>query len=214
MKKLKKKFITLNKKSRLYYLDKPIIALTGGIATGKSTVTKLLALRGIEIIDADQLVKSIYEEEETKIFIQENFKQAWVEMKINFKILREIFFKDSNAKNKIEAFIYARLPEVFKQACEKIKEQDFYVYDVPLLFERDLDKKVDLVVVAYSSRQIQLKRLMERDKIDEKLATSILDQQMNIELKKNRANFILNNSGNLKQLADEVHHFILQVIDD
>jgi dephospho-CoA kinase len=214
MKKLKQKFITLNKKSRLYHLDKPIIALTGGIATGKSTVTKLLALRGIEIIDADQLVKSIYEEEETKIFIQENFKQAWVDMKINFKILREIFFKDSNAKNKIEAFIYARLPEVFKHACEKIKEQDFYVYDVPLLFERDLDKKVDLVVVAYSSRQIQLKRLMERDKIDEKLATSILDQQMNIELKKNRANFILNNSGNLKQLADEVHHFILQVIDD
>lgn len=211
--KLKKKFITLTSSERLYQYDKPMVALTGGIATGKSTVTKLLKDKGLQIIDADQLVKSIYQEIETKEFIQNNFPTVWDHDEINFKLLRELVFSDAKVKEEVETWIYQRLPAAFHMAALKIKNQDFYFYDVPLLFERGLDTKVDLTLLVYAPRKIQLARVIDRDESKQETAIKILDSQIDIEEKKEKADFVIDNSGSMIELAAEIDQLLLQILE-
>lgn len=210
---LKKKFIRLEPQDRLYQFDKPILALTGGIATGKSTVTKLLEKKGLTIIDADQLVKSIYQLNESKKFIQHQFPEAWCDDEIDFKKLRELVFSNPSTKTKVENFIYERLPAAFKEASSKVSGQDFYIYDVPLLFERNLHSKVDLIILTYAPRELQLARLMERDKTDEDIGNKILDQQMSIKDKKSKSDFVLQNTGSKQELEAEVENLLLQILE-
>lgn len=213
MKNLKPKFIKLEPGFRLYNYDKPIIALTGGIATGKSTVTKLLEAKGLKVIDADQLVKSIYQKQETKDLIKTTFSDVWVNNEINFPKLRELVFQNPKVKELIEGFIYARLPEAFREATAKITDQDFYIYDVPLLFERNLDTKVDLKLVVYAPRSVQLARLIDRDGSKEEIGNKILDAQMDIEEKKEKADFVIDNSGSTVELAAEVDQLLQQILE-
>ncbi|MFP5385150.1 MAG: dephospho-CoA kinase [Bacteriovoracia bacterium] len=208
MKQLKQEFIKLSPSERLYQYDRPVIAITGGIATGKSTVTKLLSEKGLKIIDADQLVKDIYAQEEAKNFIRTNFPEAWVNENIEFKKLRELFFQDKKVQEAVEAYIYHRLPGAFKEAAEKITDQSFYIYDVPLLFERNLQDKVDVTVVVYAPEKVQIERLIKRDQINPAAAKNILNKQMDIEEKKSKADLVIDNSGTIDKLGPEVDKII------
>ncbi len=211
--KLKNKYLKLNSSERLYQYDKPIVALTGGIATGKSTVTKLLEQKGLTIIDADQLVKSIYAKQESKDFVKTNYPSAWSHNEIDFKKLRELVFSDTSVKSNVEGYIYQRLPDAFKEATTKIKNQDFYLYDVPLLFERALETKVDLTILVYVPRKVQLARLIDRDGSKEEIGNKILDQQIDIEEKKEKSDLVIDNSGSMIELAAEVDKLLLQILD-
>lgn len=213
MKKLKDKYVRLEPGFRLYNYDKPIIALTGGIATGKSTVTKMLEAKGLQVIDADALVKNIYRKEETKNFIKTVFSAAWVNEEISFPKLRELVFQNPKVKEAVETFIYARLPEAFREATAQIKDQDFYIYDVPLLFERNMETKVDQTIVVYAPRKIQLARLIDRDGSKEEIGNKILEAQMDIEEKREKADFVLNNSNTIAELAAEVDQLLLQMLE-
>lgn len=213
MKKLKASWNKLSSSQRLYQFDRPVIGLTGGIATGKSTVTKLLQERGLKIIDADQLVKAVYKTDEAREFIRTNFPEAWTHHEINFPKLRELVFSDSKNKEKVETFIYARLPDAFRKAAAEITDQNFLIYDVPLLFEKGLDGKVDMKIVIYAPRNVQLARIIDRDKNKEEIANKILDAQMDIEEKKLRADFVIDNSGSLEELAAGVDELLLQILD-
>ena len=212
MKKLNDKFIKLTPDQRLYNFDLPIIAVTGGIATGKSTVTKMLESKGLKLIDADLLVKNIYRTEEAKTFIRCHYPQAWAHNEIAFPKLRELVFSNPVIKDAVEKFIYARLPEAFREAASEIKGQNFFLYDVPLLFERGLDSRVDLKIIVYAPRSVQLGRIIDRDGSKEEIANKILDQQMDIEEKKEKADFVINNSGTLVELAAEVDQLLLQIL--
>lgn len=212
MMKLNEKYIKLSPDNRLYNFNLPVIALTGGIATGKSTVTKLLEGRGLKLIDADQLVKSIYNTEEARAFIRTHYPEAFSHSEILFPKLRELVFSNPEIKKNIESFIYTRLPDAFRKRSSEITGQNFYLYDVPLLFERGLDKLVDLKIVVYAPAGIQLARIMDRDGSKEEIAKKIIDQQMDIEEKKEKADFIINNSGTLTELAAEVDQLLLQIL--
>lgn len=211
--KLKAKFNKLTEAQRLYGLDKPIIGLTGGIATGKSTVTKILEAKGLIVLDADRLVKSIYQGQEAKDFIKKNFPKAWIDNEISFPKLRELFFHDPKIKESVETFIYARLPKAFAEAAALNTKQPFHIYDVPLLFEKKLDQKMDLSVLVYAPKNVQRARLMDRDGHIEDMAEKILNHQMDIEDKKLKADFVINNSAGLEELAAEVSQLLLQVLE-
>lgn len=213
MRSLKAKYVKRKISDRLYEMEKPIIALTGGIATGKSTVTKLLQERGLTIIDADKLVKDIYKTSEAKEFVRTSFPEAFAHDEVQFPKLREIVFKDPEAKARVETFIYQRLPDAFRKASAAVTDQAFLIYDVPLLFEKALESKVDLSVVVYASRKIQKPRIMDRDGHKEELAEKILDQQMDIEEKKLRADFIIKNESSITELTAEVDQLLLQILD-
>ena len=96
MKKLKEEFIKLSKADRLYKVEHPVIGLTGGIATGKSTVSRFFAKEGIPVISADALVKTIYEKSDTIEFVKNNWPSSIVNNNIDFSILRKIAFVSVN----------------------------------------------------------------------------------------------------------------------
>lgn len=203
-KNLNHKFITKNTTSRLYNLSNPIIGLTGGIATGKSTASKILKDLGYFIIDADLLVKEIYKEEDTINFIKVNFPKCFIDGNIDFKLLREEFFSSPITKNQIENFIYKRMPFLFKEKANLANSDEVIIYDVPLLFEKSLDKLVDQSLCVYASKNIQIQRLVARDNISIELAEKILAGQMSIEDKKLKSDWVIDNSSDLANLNDNI----------
>ena len=213
MKKLKSKWITKNPENRLYQMPVPIIGLTGGIGTGKSTVSDILLKKNIAVIDADKLVKNIYTLPETLEFVSKHFPLAFQNGSIDFPKLREIVFADPSAKKSIEDFIYAYLPSEFKKAYEELNSPQFIVYDVPLLFEKKLDEKVDLTVCVYAKRETQIERLVSRDKSSLQLAENILASQMDIDEKKGKANLVIDNQNNLETLNLSIEQFLRDIID-
>lgn len=200
MKKLNNKWITKDQVSRLYNIPVPIVALTGGIATGKTTVAQYFKDAKIPVIDADKLVKSVYAKKESYDFIDKHFKQAIVENAIHFKTLRELAFQTPENQQLLENFIYAQLPQAFTEAYKEFGPHEFIVYDVPLLFEKGLNQKTDVSVCTYSPRDIQIERLIKRDQISRELSEIILSKQMDIEEKKKKSDLFILNTGDHKAL--------------
>ncbi|MFN8369776.1 MAG: dephospho-CoA kinase [Bacteriovoracaceae bacterium] len=208
--KLKNEFITLTPATRVYGLKIPVIALTGGIASGKSTVVKYLQSKKITTICADELVKIIYQKPASLTFIKSHFPQVIIDSgnKIDFVQLRDLAFNDNNILNTLQNFIYSQMEEAFKEQLKKLSNPEFILYDIPLLFENKLDKYFDLNILIYCPEEVQLKRLTSRDNIDEKLALKMIKKQMPIETKKSLAKFIINNSGDLNTTHQEIDKLI------
>lgn len=209
---LKPEYISKNQSNRLYQLNLPIIGLTGGISTGKSTVADILRNYGFHVLSADQLVKKIYSTKEAVTFVQSNFPEAFEDSQISFKKLRHIVFSDSLSKQKTEEFIYSKLPQTFLDATKELQDQHpnmkCLVYDVPLLFEKGLFEKVDLKVCVYLNRKEQIERLIKRDQISVELAEKILNEQWDIEIKKAKSDAVIENTGTLKDLEKAVSQFV------
>lgn len=206
--KLLPQFITKDTSTRLYQIPVPILGLTGGIATGKSTVAKLFKALSFPVIDADALVKSVYQKHEVFDFIQIHYPNAIINKTIDFKILRSIAFSNENEIKKIEAEIYRHLPSEFLKAYQAFSSPHFIIYDVPLLFEKGLDQLVDQKIVVYSPKDKQIERLIKRDHISLEAAEKILTHQLPIEQKKQMADFIIDNSNSERDLEKNFQNII------
>lgn len=207
---LNDKFVTKSSKDRLYRLDNAIIGLTGGIATGKSTASEILLKLGHLVIDADKLVKRIYNSDESVAFITAIAPHCVDNDKINFRSLRELFFREKKLKEQIEKYIYPKLREEFLKEVPN-KNTKVIFYDAPILFERSLDKLVDQTLLIYAPKEIQIQRLTQRDSIDEQLAEKILASQLSIEEKKNKADFVIENTRDIKYLERALRDLIAQI---
>jgi dephospho-CoA kinase len=212
--KLKTKYRLHSSDQRLYQIRVPIIGLTGGIASGKSTVSRMLEARGFAVINADHLVKDVYDTQEALEFITKKHADVIQDGKIVFPLLREKFFKDKKVKLEIENFIYQRLPDAFLAAYRKLNSPQVVIYDVPLLFEKNMEAMFDVTVLVYASRKIQQARLMTRDGHEEAMAKTILDQQLDIEDKKLKAEFVIDNSRTEAELAEGINEFLHQYFEN
>lgn len=210
--KLNPKFIRLDSDRRLYNLNIPVVGLTGGIASGKSTVSHMLRAQGLNVIDADKLVKDIYLLPEVVNTVQKKFPEVVENGTIIFPKLRQLVFTNKEIKSQIETLVYTHLPSAFHKAFSVFKAPELLIYDVPLLFEKNLEVLCDLSVLVYAPRKIQRSRLMTRDGHLESMADTILDQQMDIEEKKNKAEFIIDNSRTTAELTEEVKQFLRQIL--
>jgi len=183
---------------------KNAIVLTGGIGTGKSTVATFLKMYGYKIIDADKISKEVFEEKKDiikKIFDTDDRKK-----------LRKIVFNDKKKLKILEDLI---LPEVKKRVLNLAKkyEKDGIVYfvDLPLFFEKQNYDEFDKVLVVYAPKELQIKRVMQRDNADEKEALSIIHNQIDIEEKRKMADFVIDNSKDLKHLQNEIEKFLNKI---
>lgn len=202
--RLKKQFITLNKETRLYGTQFPIIGLTGGIATGKSLATDILSDKGYHVICADTLVKQIYSKKTSFSFILKEFPEAIKNQSIDFKHLRALFFSSEKTKKKIEDFIYSQMPQEFELAVEKLNNPSYTFYDIPLLFEKKLETKVDMSLCIYTPYKLQKERLLKRDQINENLADEIIKAQIDIDKKKENATFSIDNSQSKESFVERL----------
>lgn len=189
---------------------KNAIALTGGIATGKSTVCNLLKLHGFFIIDADKIAHRLLDENYQEI--ENMFGSKYVEnKKVLRKELGKIIFSNEENKLKLEAFLHPLIKEEILKEAKICEEQNkAYFVDIPLFFEK-MNYPISKVLVVYTPKDIQIKRLQKRDNIDEKEAILKISNQMDIEDKKTKANFVIDNSKDLKHLQEEVERVLAQI---
>lgn len=213
MRKLKNNLVKLTAENRLYQIPVPIIGLTGGIGTGKSTAADMLRKNGLAVIDADANVKAVYKKPETLVFIKSHFPSAVINDQIDFKKLREIVFINPDAKLLVEDYIYARLPQAFLDAYTLLNKPSLIIYDVPLLFEKKLHLLVDVSVCVYAPRETQIERLMARDQSPRELAEKILSSQLDIEEKRKLSDFTIENTGDLHLLGKNIQEFLTNVTD-
>jgi dephospho-CoA kinase len=186
------------------------IALTGGIATGKSTVASLLALHGLRVIDADAIAHRLLDENSS--WVAETFGEAYVN---NGKVLRDklgkVIFSDPEAKAKLERFLHPKIRAAIEAESERQDRFKFpYLIDIPLYFETQAYPIKDSVVV-YTPKTIQLQRFMKRNGFDEEESLRRIESQMDIEEKKKRATWVIDNSGDLKHLQDECEAFVEKI---
>lgn len=205
---LKQAYCKLDKDERFYQLDRPLIGITGGIATGKSTCAKYIEELGYPLIDADRLVKVIYSKKETIQFVKELNSSYVHDDLINFKLLRKDVFQDQKLKQRVENYIYQQLPSTFSDAHQKLPQVGALFYDIPLLFEKNLQKQFDMSICVYSNAKVQLERIVKRDGISEDEAQNILNAQMPIDDKAKLADRIIPNSSDLDGLYREIDNLI------
>ncbi len=190
---------------------KHAIALTGGIATGKSTACSLLKLHGFLTIDADKIAHKLLDLHSGKI--AELFGSHYVkEGKVLRKELGKIIFSNEEEKLKLEHFIHPLIAqEIVKESVIFEKAGKPYFIDIPLFFEK-MNYPISKCLVVYTPEELQVQRLMNRDNIDEKEAKLKISNQMSIEKKKELADYIIDNSGNLKSLQKEIERVIKEVL--
>jgi dephospho-CoA kinase len=186
------------------------IALTGGIATGKSTVASLLALNGMRVIDADSISHQILDE--SFVWVEENFGKEFVtNKKVNRAKLGEIVFSDHHAKKKLEDFLHPKIrKEIEKQSIKQDSFKFPYLIDIPLFFENgNYDIKESVVV--YTPKDIQLERFIKRNGYTKEESLKRINSQMSIDEKKSKATWVIDNSKDLKHLQQEVEDFVAKI---
>ena len=183
------------------------IALTGGIATGKSTVASLLSLNGLRVIDADKIAHTLLDAH--RDWVATTFGEQFVTSNtVNRAELGKIIFSDDDAKRELEAFLHPKIREEIEAQSKKQDKFNFpYLIDIPLFFENSAYDIKDSVVV-YTPSDIQLERFMKRNGYDKEESLRRIATQMSIEEKKERATWVIDNSQDLKHLQRECEDFV------
>jgi len=187
------------------------VALTGGIATGKSTVIALLVQSGFRIIDADKIAHEILDEKSA--LIATRFGEALiVNGKVDRKALGALVFANQEKRKILESLlhplIYARIEA---ESAKLDKRAEPYIVDIPLYYEGGR-YAIDKVIVVYAQGEQQLARLMERDGYSKEESLSRIEAQLDIEEKRINASYVIDNSGNLNQLAFETQRVKDEII--
>jgi len=182
--------------------------LTGGIATGKSSVCNFLKLHGFHIIDADKIAHETLQENVSdieKLFGKEYIKDG----KVDRKKLGELIFKNKKEKKALEAFLHPLIKKRIEEEALKLEKYNVpYIVDIPLFFETGSRYDIKPIVVVYAPKERQLERLIKREGYDMDHAKRRLNAQTDIEDKRKLADFVIDNSKDIKHLQSEIERFL------
>jgi dephospho-CoA kinase len=193
-----------------------LIGLTGGIASGKSTVADILRRLGAAVVNADVLAREVVEpgqdawQEIVNTFGAEVLQ---ADKSLDRQRLRKIIFDDPDARKKLEAIIH---PRVRALAEKRIRENAaaghaVVVYEVPLLFEGNIHHWVRPVILVACAPETQIKRLGQRDQVNESDAQKHIAAQMSLAEKRKLADYTIENDGTLEDLERQVREVLEKI---
>ena len=185
-----------------------IIGITGGIASGKSTVTNFLRQRGFQVVDADALVHQLQKPGGRLYQVLVNhFGQDIVSKngELNRPLLASLIFSNTEEREWSKQI----QGEIIREELATLRDQfaqteEIFFMDIPLLFEQNYVSWFDETWLVYVDRDVQVERLMKRDQLSKDEAESRLAAQWPLEKKKDLASHVLNNNGNQDQLLTQV----------
>jgi len=194
-----------------------IFGITGGIATGKSTVSAMLRKRGAVIVDADLLAREVVKPgSEGLEAIRRKFGDAYLhpDGTLNREKLAALVFSDEKAREQLNAITHPLIRQKMDEQVRSALQADplaVVVMDVPLLIEsmvKENLRRVDKVILVYVPEPVQIKRLMRRNGLSREEAESRIRSQMPIEEKRAYADFLIDNSGTLAETEEQVERLM------
>jgi dephospho-CoA kinase len=186
------------------------VGLTGGIASGKTTVSKIFASFGAKILDADEVAREVLlpgQPAWTRLrqaFGEEFFHPDGT---VKRKQLRKLVFADPTKRSLLDAIVHPEVMNEINRRSEMFSssgETEVLLVDVPLLLEVGLANRFDKIVVVYVSESVQISRLLQRDGISEEEAKQALQAQMALSKKVDQADYVIDNSGTLGDTQAQV----------
>ena len=186
-----------------------ILGLTGGIASGKSTVSEMFRDQGIRVIDADELAREVVQPGEPALAeIRETFGDEVIDAEghLDRDALGEIVFDDQAARSQLEAITHTRIAQRMQQRAADARQagEPWVIYDAALIVENNLQDAFDALIVVAASPETQKRRLIERDGISDQEAQARLDAQMPLEDKVAVADYVIDNDGSLDDTRRQV----------
>ncbi len=193
-----------------------VIGLTGGIGTGKSTVSRMLAALGAVIVDSDEIVRQVQSPGSPVLGeIRSAFGDGVIaeDGSLDRAALGDIVFRDDEARKRLNAIVH---PAVGRESARQLRAarergEPLIVLDIPLLFETraagaasSSNRGVDAVVVVWAPRALQIERQIERDGHDRAEAERRVASQIPIDEKRDQADHVIDNSGTLAETEEQV----------
>jgi dephospho-CoA kinase len=190
-----------------------IIGLTGGIASGKSTVSNMLKKRGFAVVDADLAARKVVEPGEPAYRqIVEQFGREILldDGTLDRAKLGAIVFNEEEKRRQLNAIVHPAVRKKMKEWEEEAVQsgKKTIILDIPLLFESRLQHMAEKIIVVSVDEKTQLKRLMERNGFREEEALARIQAQMPLAEKKKMADAVIDNSGSLGETEKQVEHLI------
>ena len=196
-----------------------IVGLTGGISSGKSTVSSYLKQLKIPVIDADEVARKVVEpnsqgaREIRKAFGSDVFEE---DGSLNRQKLGALIFSNAENRQKLDDLLQPLIKIMILDEIEEYRQkgETMIVLDLPLLFEKHYEKLCEEIIVVYVPRELQLERLMKRNQYTKQEALSRIDSQLSIEEKRKRATVLLDNQGTVQQLYQQVEQWLVETKND
>lgn len=200
-------------------MKKPItIGLTGGIATGKSTVAAIMKAHGVAVIQADDISKQMVSPGTPALKqIETRFGTEMInpDGSLNRKKLGATVFNDTEKRTLLNNILHPLIiEEVFQtvQRLEKAGTVSVIAADIPLLFECGLQKNFDVTLVVTADMETRLKRIMQRDGLSKMQAQKRIDAQMSCSEKVKQADYVIDNSGGLDTLSEKTLEALKKIL--
>lgn len=196
-----------------------IVGLTGGISSGKSTVSSYLKQLKIPVIDADEVARKVVEpnsqgaREIRKTFGSDVFEE---DGSLNRQKLGALIFSNTENRQKLDDLLQPLIKIMILDEIEEYRQkgETMIVLDLPLLFEKQYEELCEEIIVVYIPRELQLERLMRRNQYTKQEALSRIDSQLSIEEKRKRATVLLDNQGTIQQLYQQVEQWLVETKND
>ena len=194
-----------------------LVAITGGIGSGKSTFSKEVLKRNFDVLDSDEQVAQLYKKPTKdlldylkKIHLGDAIKNK----KINKGIIANKIFSDKKIKLKLEKYIFHIVRKKRHQYIKRQKKAKAKIafFDIPLLFENNLGNDFDLIISIISSRKIRAKRLKISNKISQTRFKNIIRNQTSDVIRKKNADFIIYNNGTLNSYLKKINNILDSII--
>ncbi len=185
----------------------PILGLTGELASGKSTVLKLLLAKGASTFDIDEKIHSYYRNRKSPVYKKTValFPEAVAGGNISRKKLGKIIFSDRNRLKKLESIVHPQAIKDLQIWIQKSKnKKKIYVAEVPLLFERKLASCFEGVILVFVKKGVLRQRIIDKYKLSQDMVCRRLKLYLPIREKINKADIVIDNSSSLKDLKKEV----------
>lgn len=196
-----------------------IVGLTGGISSGKSTVSSYLKQLKIPVIDADEVARKVVEpnsqgaREIRKTFGSDVFEE---DGSLNRQKLGSLIFSNAENRQKLDELLQPLIKIMILDEIEEHRQkgENMIVLDLPLLFEKQYEELCEEIIVVYIPKELQLERLMRRNQYTKQEALSRIDSQLSIEEKRKRATVLLDNQGTIQQLYQQVEQWLVETKND
>ena len=197
-----------------------VIGLTGGIGTGKSTVSQILRNKGFSVIDLDVISHKVIEFPSVVEKIVKNFGKEVLENNennndgnrtVSREKLGKIIFSDREKRFTLNSIMHPEILRIMHKKileCESKKENKIIFVEIQLLFEVQWEKEFDYILLVAAKRDIQVRRVLERDKRSEKEAWDMINSQMSLNEKRGKSDFVIENDGNIDDLNRKVDKFL------